>query len=291
MLSGTSTVWGRDDDARPQPGAAAGDAPTPTIPPPRAETWLATLARHRAAWRRRTGVTRYVTVGAAVGVGWGDEPGEAALAANLPGPLLSQHADWGVVPHTALAQLAAEPSHRAAATEGLSNRARGGLERWAQRARDRAPASHREVSSQRDLGAVACAFAEAGGFVLTGPRLAWLTRGCPGGLHVGLVSPRVHREDAVARLRDLTKKEAAADLERRGRHEVRWRRRGWPGVDPLAVYTLTCNTAHLPPEHVARVIAAATVAATGARRDADGRRDSVRPANPASDPNTPPPAG
>ena len=267
MLSGTSTVWGRGagDEARPQPPRALSDA-EPAGPPapapasaPCPETWLAALARHAAAWRGRTGVTRYVTVGAPAGVGWGDAPGEAALAATLPGLLRRQHADWGVVPDAVLARLAADPGHRAAATEGLSNRARGGLERWAQRARERAPASHRAVSRERDLGAVACAFAETGGFVLTGHRLAWLTRGCPGGLHLGLVAPRVHREDTVARVRHLTKKEAAACLERISRHEVRWRRRGWPGVDPSAVYTLTCNTAQRSPEQIARVVAAAIV--------------------------------
>lgn len=301
MRSGTSTVWGRGpgdksgdkpgNDARaPAHRSDATDAAAPAPEAPCPETWLATLARHRAAWRRRTGVTRYVTVGAPAGVGWGDDGGEAGLAAVLPGPLLRRHADWGVVPDRVLARLAADPGHRAAATEGLSNRARGGLERWAQRvqhgARGGAPTphpSHHTVSRERDLGAVACAFAEAGGFVLTGHRLAWLTRGCPGGLHLGLIAPRVHREDAVARRRHLTKREAAAYLERLDRHEVRWRRRGWPGVDPSAVFTLTCNTAHLPPEQVARVVAAAV--------DPGRTAGGVSPARGASRSSTPSPAG
>ena len=269
MQSATSTVWGRGarepaTDAQPSAGAPAG-RPAPT-PAPAPETWLASLARHAAVWRGRAGGTRYVTVGAPTGVGWGDQPGEAAVTAALPGPLLKADANWGVVPQSALAQLAADPDHRAAATGSLSNRARGELERWAQRARERAPAAHRSVSRQRDLGAVACAFAEAGGFVLTGHRLAWLTRGCPGGLHLGLVSPRVQREDATAQLRDLTQREAAAELQRLSRHEVRWRRRGWPGVDPSAVYSFTCNTAHLSVVQVARVIAAAAVQSSDADR-------------------------
>jgi len=300
MRSGTSTVWGPSevdgsgDGVRPQPPRAAESHASPPAPAaPRPETWLATLARHRAAWRRRTGVTRYVTVGAAAGVGWGDHGGEAAIAAVLPGPLLRQHADWCVVPDTVLARLADDPGHRAAATQGLSNRARGGLERWAQRvqngARNRATTSRSSrpsrcaVSRERDLGAVACAFAEAGGFVLTGRRLAWLTRGCPGGLHLGLIAPRVHREDTVARSLHLTRKEAAAYLERLGRHAVRWRRRGWPGVDPSAVCTLTCNTAHLLPEQVARVVAAAV--------DPGRAAGGISLARGASKPSTPPPAG
>ena len=133
------------------------------------------------------------------------------------------------------------------------------LERRVESARRNRRATGSDVASVRDVGAVASAFAQAGGFVLLGPQLAWLTRPCAHGRHVRLVAPWARRVEAEAERRELTPREAADHLRRADRAAARWCRRFWPDTEPDEAYAVDCNVSALMPGEVARVAAALRV--------------------------------
>ncbi len=250
--------------------------------------WIATLARHVSLSRQRTGPARFVTLYGDPGVGWlngrGTQtvPWEDTLAHVLPGPLLRGDAVWGVVPRVVLEKIAANPAHRTAVTQHLSNRVRGVLERRVERARTQSQGAQTDGAALSHLGTVACAFAEAGGFVLVGRGLAWLTRACAGGLHTRLISPWSQRVTAVADTRELTPREASEHMGRIERRRAAWQRRFWPEGDPTATYGMTFNTAALSPSAVALALSA------GLSRDETSLQMTTRPTLAETEPEAAP---
>jgi hypothetical protein len=99
------------------------------------------------------------------------------------------------------------------------------------------------------------ALALVGRCVVVGRGGVYATADLPRGVHVRLVAPLPHRIERTQRLRGLSAKEAAAEVNRIDRHRETFHRRYWSDKALLPeIFTVTLNAAQVEDERMADCI-------------------------------------